>query len=485
MSRKSGAHQHLLGLINEILEISKIQAGKMEVHSESFSPKQLVEEVLTTIRPLAQKKKNKIEAILLNAPDNMFSDSTRIRQILLNLLGNSCKFTEKGKVTLSVTGKVVEHEKWIHFTIADSGIGIDPDRIPELFEEFTQADNSATRKFGGTGLGLTISKRLAQLLGGDIQATSEPGKGSSFTLFLPQDSSHIKSFEKQAGLGWSEWAGKYLGEEGLAKKRNYLERGDSSLVEFEADQVLVIDDDTVVSNIIRKFLEKEGYQIEIAQEGNEGFKLAEKIIPQIIILDVTIKGLSGWELLRRLQEHPKLKEVPVVVLTNADEEQRAKKEGAAEFLSKPLDWDYFVSVLKKYKKTSREFSIMVVEDDAINREALSRMLGKDGWNVIEAFDGPSAFERLNANEIPGLILLDIIIPGINGFEVVQRLRQNPLWRTIPIMIISAKELTLEERGRLQGDVEKIFKKGDVTCNELLQAIRSTACRGAMSESEGL
>ena len=149
MSRKSGAHQHLLGLINEILEISKIQAGKMEVHSESFSPKQLVEEVLTTIRPLAQKKKNKIEAILLNAPDNMFSDSTRIRQILLNLLGNSCKFTEKGKVTLSVTGKVVEHEKWIHFTIADSGIGIDPDRIPELFEEFTQADNSATRKFGG------------------------------------------------------------------------------------------------------------------------------------------------------------------------------------------------------------------------------------------------------------------------------------------------------------------------------------------------
>ena len=139
--------------------------------------------------------------------------------------------------------------------------------------------------------------------------------------------------------------------------------------------------------------------------------------------------------------------------------------------------------LKKYKKTSREFSILIVEDDAINREALRRILGKDGWNVIEAFDGPSAFEKLGEkDELPGLILLDIVIPGINGFEVVQRLKQNPLWRAVPIVIISAKELTLEERGRLQGDVERIFKKGDVTCNELLQVIRSIASKGALERS---
>jgi signal transduction histidine kinase/CheY-like chemotaxis protein len=477
------AGRHLLGLINEILEISKLQAGKIEVHSEPFTLKQLVEEVVTTIRPLAQKKNNIIETIMLNAPDKIFSDSTRIRQILLNLLGNSCKFTEKGKVTLSVTGKVVEGAKWLHFTIVDTGIGIEPEKIPELFEEFTQADNSATRKFGGTGLGLTISKRLAQLLGGDIQATSELGKGSSFTLFLPQDYSQIKSFEKQSVKGWSEWAGKYLDEGTLPNKENYDGRRDSSLVEFEADQVLVIDDDSIIGNLIRKFLEREGYQVEIAVEGNVGFKMAEKNIPQIIILDVRINGGKGWDIFKRLKEHPKLKDIPVITLTDAEEEERARKEGVSEFLSKPLDWDYFVAVLKKYKKTSREFSILIVEDDAINREALRRILGKDGWNVIEAFDGPSAFEELGEiDELPGLILLDIVIPGINGFEVVQRLRQNPLWRVIPIVIISAKELTLEERGRLQGDVEQIFKKGDVTCNELLQAIRSIASKGVLERT---
>jgi CheY-like chemotaxis protein len=171
---------------------------------------------------------------------------------------------------------------------------------------------------------------------------------------------------------------------------------------------------------------------------------------------VRVKG-GGWNVLKRLKEHPKLKDIPVVALTDGEEELRAKKEGVAEFLSKPLDWDYFVAVLKKYKRTSRNLSILIVEDDSINREELRRILGKDGWNVVEAFDGPSAFEKLEANnELPGLILLDIVIPGINGFEVVQRLKQNPLWRAIPIVIISAKELTLEERGRLQGDAEQIF-----------------------------
>jgi signal transduction histidine kinase/CheY-like chemotaxis protein len=471
------AGRHLLGLINEILEISKIHAGKIEVHSEPFTLKQLVEEVVTTIRPLAQKKNNTIETIMLNMPDQMFSDSTRIRQILLNLLGNSCKFTENGKVTLSVTGKVVEGTNWLHFTVLDTGIGIEPEKIPELFEEFTQADNSATRKFGGTGLGLTISKRLAQLLGGDIQATSELGKGSSFTLFLPQDYSQIKTFEKQSVEGWSEWAGKYLDEDSLSNKEKFDGRRESTQVEFEADQVLVIDDDAIIGNLIRKFLEREGYQVEIAVEANAGFKSVEKNIPQIIILDVRINGGSGWDIFKRLKEHPKLKDIPIVALTDAEEELRARKEGVAEFLPKPLDWDYFVAVLKKYKKTSREFSILIVEDDAINREALRRILGKDGWNIVEAFDGPSAFEKLGEkDELPGLILLDIVIPGLNGFEVVQRLRQNPLWRAIPIVIISAKELTLEERGRLQGDVERIFKKGDVTCNELLQVIRSIASK---------
>jgi len=207
------AGRHLLSLINEILELSKIQAGKMEVYPEEFDLSQFIDEVVSTIKPLAQRKKNKLEVIKQDLPESMHSDSSRIRQILLNLLGNSCKFTDEGEIRLTVIRKTIDGVKWIYFTIGDTGIGIDPEKISGLFAEFSQADSSTTRKHGGTGLGLTISKHLSQLLGGDIQATSELGKGASFTVFLPEIYSQIKSLEGEVISKWSEWAGRFLDEE--------------------------------------------------------------------------------------------------------------------------------------------------------------------------------------------------------------------------------------------------------------------------------
>jgi signal transduction histidine kinase/CheY-like chemotaxis protein len=464
--------RHLLSLINEILELSKIQAGKMEIHAEYFDLSQLIDDVISTVRPLAQKKKNKLEVIKQGLPESMNSDSSRIRQILLNLLGNSCKFTDEGEITLTVTRKMVDGVKWIYFTIGDTGIGIDPDKIPGLFEEFAQADSSTTRKHGGTGLGLTISKRLSQLLGGDVQATSEMGKGASFTVFIPENFSQIRHGDSEAMGQWSEWAGQYLDEETSFSLGDNGKSYSALSIESQLDQVLVIDKDEVVCNLIKRFLEKEGCKVEVAYKGEEGLRLAQEIRPMVIILDSMVRGLDGGEILSKIQKIPNLENTPVILLS--EPESSSDMTGATEILSKPLDWDRFVTVFKKFQAKPSDFSIMIVEDDAINREAMMRILNKGGWKVFEASDGPSAFKLLNEQTLPDMILLDLILPSMNGFEFITRLRQNPTWRHIPIIINSAKELTMEEKGRLQGDVVKIFKKGDVTCGELLCEVRMVA-----------
>ncbi len=461
------AGRHLLSLINEILELSKIQAGKMEIYPESFDLSNLIEEVITTVSPLAQKKKNKLGVIKQGLPDSMYSDSSRIRQILLNLLGNSCKFTEAGNIYLTVSGKTVDGIKWVYFTIGDTGIGIEPEKIPRLFEEFVQEDSSTTRKFGGTGLGLTISKRLAILLGGDIQASSELGKGASFTVSIPEDVSEVESFDKEVVGKWKEWEGRFLDEgsvldlEGNLKIRPELN--------FDMDHVLIFYEDEVICNLIKKFMEKEGCRVEVADDGEEGLRLAVQNYPAIIIVDDMVKGLDCCEILSKIRQNPDLENTPVILMSEGKEEFKVKN--ATELLSKPLDWDIFVKVFKKYRTKPTDYSILIVEDDAINRAALTRILNKSGWNVLEAIDGPSAFKMLNAEIIPDMIMLDLVLPEMNGFEFITRLRQNQAWKDIPIIINSAKELTLEERGRLQGDVVKILKKGDVTCAELLQEVR--------------
>ena len=461
------AGRHLLSLINEILELSKIQAGKMEVIPESFDLSQLIDEVVTTIRPLAQKKKNRLEVIKHDLPDSMFSDSSRIRQILLNLLGNSCKFTDRGEVHLTITRKMIDGVKWIYFTVGDTGIGIEPQKISVLFEEFSQADSSTTRKHGGTGLGLTISKRLSQLLGGDIQATSDLGKGSSFTVYLPEDFSQIKTFEVENVSKWSEWADRFLDDDQRLLHED--DRKEEYNLDLQVDKILVIDEDEVVSNLIKKFLEKEGCKVTIASNREEGLRIAGQSRPLMIILDVMVDGGDGWQIYSEIKNNQDLENIPVIILTEA--EGKPEVEDASEYLSKPLDWDRFITVFKKYRVKPDDFNIMVVEDDAINREALTRILNKGGWNVSEAIDGPAAFGLLKNNTAPDLILLDLVLPEMSGFEFITRLRQNQNWKHIPIVINSAKELSIEEKGRLQGEVVKILKKGDVTCGELLHEIR--------------
>ena len=468
------AGRHLLRLINEILELSKLQAGKMEVHIENFDLAQLTDEVITTLKPLALKKNNKLELITHDLPKLMNSDSSRIRQILLNLLGNSCKFTENGVIKLSVIRKMIEGLEWIYFTVSDTGIGIEPEKIPRLFEEFTQADSSTTRKHGGTGLGLTISKRLTQLMGGDIQATSELGKGASFTVSLPENFSQLKSIDADDESEWGVRTDNTLDEKHPLPSFACDPLSASPNSDFLADFALVITDDEVVGNLISKFLEKEGCPVKVARDVDEGLRFT--IRPLVVIVDVVVNGIDDWSVFSKIKNEPKLKNTPAIVLTGAEPSQDVK--GMDECLLKPLDWDRFITVFKKYWARPSDFTILLVEDDAIGRDALTRILNKGGWQATEAVDGPSALEWLNNNSPPDIILLDLTLPIMNGFDLIVHLRQNPKLKNIPIIINSAKELTLEEKNRLQGDVEMIMKKGDVTCSELLYELRKvvTAAR---------
>lgn len=463
------AGRHLLGLLNDILDFSKIQAGKMELDLQSFKVTLLVEEVMGTIRPLARKNRNTLSVTYEGFADTMVSDPHRVRQILINLLNNACKFTQDGTVTLKVAGHTKEGSEWITFSVSDTGIGISDEMIPKVFEEFTQTESPTKRTHGGTGLGLAISRRLCHLLGGEITVTSELGEGTIFTVDLPADATAMAS-------GVSEKPVSPMPpppETPVASSDGKWAPTDKPRPAPSPDKpvtVLVIDSDPISRDLIRRFLDREGFRVEIAANGPDGIERAKRLHPDIISLDAMMPGMDGWTVLSRLKEIPELSRIPVIMLSPVDEKGRALQAGVADFLTKPVDWDQFVEVVKKYRDApGGTIPILVVEDDMTNRGALCRVLTREGWRVTEAVDGKSALKILD-EETPGLILLDLVLPEINGFDFLSQLRKNIRFRSIPVIVISAKELTRKEKERLGKEVDRVFQKGDYTRTELLKEI---------------
>jgi len=355
-----GSGRHLLGLFNDILDYSKMQAGAMDVNLENVKVMSVVEDVMSTIRPLARKNRNTISVTQQGFVNTMFSDPGRVRQVLLNLLGNACKFTEDGTISIKVVSETLDRMEWLTFTITDTGIGIGQEMIPQLFNEFTQSENSAPRKYGGTGLGLAISRRLCQVLGGDISVKSELGSGSVFTVRLPADAS-------------------------------YMEKPPVAQVE-QTESSPAIDE-----------------------------------LPLI--------------------KEPELADLPLP-------ESRALQKVDAEISS------------EEKRKT-----ILVVEDDATNRGAMCRILRREGWEVAEAVDGGKAMNILETDP-PELILLDLVLPEINGFDFLSQLGQNGQGHDVPIIVLTAKELSIEEMEILREKVDCVFQKGNYSRNDLIEKIRS-------------
>ncbi len=460
------AGRHLLGLVNDILDFSKIQAGKVDLAVERFSLETLVEDVMATIRPLARRNDNRIQVAFEGSPGEMNSDPARLRQVLLNLLSNANKFTEDGEVVLDVRRRRIGDRDWVQFTVRDTGIGIDPEKILTLFQAFTQGKATTTRKYGGTGLGLSICHRLCQMLGGDISVSSDRGKGSVFTVNLPADVSQpeIPGMLEATSVPESFPVGHEEKDETAPPEAATPAGEDAS-----RDLLLVIDDDQIVRDLVRRFSEREGYRVMTASSGEEGLRLAREASPDIITLDVMMQGMDGWTVLEQLRADPALQKTPVVMLTILDEKERALGLGANEYLVKPIDWKLFFAALKKHRTTYPETPLLVVEDDLANRKAICRLLKREGWHVVEAIHGRSAF-KIMERETPGVILLDWMLPDMEGPEFLERLQADPRLRRVPVLMVTAKELSDTEIQSLEGKVDRVLKKGHYSLNDLFGAV---------------
>jgi signal transduction histidine kinase/CheY-like chemotaxis protein len=440
-----GAGKHLLALINDILDLSKIEAGRMELYQENFEIGTLIQDVVTTITPLTNKNNN---TLVVDCPDNLgeiYADLTKVRQSLFNLLSNASKFTQQGTITLKARRYVKENRSWIRIQVTDTGIGMTQQQQQKLFQAFTQADASTTRKYGGTGLGLAITKKFCQMMGGDINVISELGKGSTFIIELPTKIAELSNETGVDNIAIAESSG-----------------GTTSTV-------LAIDDDQTIKELLQRYLTKEGFQVITASNGTLGLSLAKEIRPDAIILDVMMPGMDGWTVLSNLKADPEVANIPVIMMSIIDDKNLGYALGASDYLLKPIDRDRLSAVLQKYHSSQSSKSVLVVEDNKMTNQMIGRQLEKEGWRVMSVENGRAALEALKTMQ-PGLIVTDLMMPEMNGFEFLHQLRQNPRWQTIPAIVVTAKELTEEERQRLYLHVNKIFEKGSYDRQALLKEV---------------
>jgi signal transduction histidine kinase/CheY-like chemotaxis protein len=446
LQKINAAGKHLLTLLNDILDLSKIEAGKMDLYLETFDLATMLRDVETTIQLLVEKNGNTLVVHWSDQLGDMRADLTKVRQNLFNLLSNACKFTQRGTISLDVTREVVDGLDWVTFRVSDTGIGMAPEQMTRLFQPFTQADASTTRQYGGTGLGLAITKHFCQMMGGDITVESTLGQGSTFRIRLP---ALVNGSRAQP-------------EPSVESQSEVLPAG--------AGVVLVIDDDPTVRELLQRALTKEGIRVVSAAGGEEGLRLASELHPTAITLDVMMPGMDGWAVLTALKADAELADIPVIMLTIVDDKNLGYALGAADYLTKPVDRDRLIAILQKYRGEDPSRLVLVVEDDVVAREILQRTLEKEGWAVTTAENGRIALQRV-AEQQPALILLDLMMPEVDGFQVVEALREREAWRSIPIVVVTAKDLTAEDHLRLSGYVEKILQKGAYSREALLAEIR--------------
>jgi adenylate cyclase len=440
------AGRHLLNLINDILDLSKIEAGKLDLVLVEVTIQTVVDEVLGTARQLAEQNRNQLVVESCADIGIIRSDSMRLRQILLNLLSNACKFTKDGVVSLRVSRNHEVGREWVEFVVSDTGIGMTEEQLARVFQEFAQADASTTRQFGGTGLGLPITRKLCQMMGGDVTVSSSPGKGSIFTARLPADCG--------------------------PPKETPVEPADTPTLagaDVSGDVVLVIDDDPTARELITTHLREAGFAVETASRGIDGLNLARELHPVAITLDILMPDIDGWTILAALKGDPTLADIPVIVVTIVDEQRRGITLGAAGYLTKPIDRHRLLNVMAPYRVTERTNTVLVVEDDDEHRNLLRTILEPEGWVVREATNGRLCLHALSSG-LPDLVLLDLMMPEMDGFQVVAALQQNPQWRDIPIVVLTALDLTTEDRRRLSGGVEEILSKHCVTSSELIARV---------------
>ena len=448
-----GAGRHLLGLINNILDLSKIEAGKMDVFIEPIDIQAMVTEVLSIVRPLADKSENVVEVVCPADIGSFRSDQTKVKQCLLNLMSNANKFTDKGTLTLAVAH---EGGSQVCFRVSDTGVGMTQEQLGRLFEAFSQADASTTKRFGGTGLGLAITKRFCTMLGGDVTVESTPGKGTTFIIRLPDQGVAATAVEAPAPAAAADGR----------------------------TTVLVVDDDPSVRGLLTKTLEKEGYRVVSAGNGVEALALAREHRPQAITLDVLMPQMDGWSALKEFKADATLRDIPVIMVSVLNERGMAIPLGAADYVTKPVDRQRLAEILREHcADDMRSASILVVEDDTATRELLCHSLTGMGYAAFAAVNGRSGLDWLAGHPAPSLILLDLMMPEMDGFEFLRELRKQPAFFDLPVIVVTAKELTPDDVRILRGQTERIIPKDQSYLTELATAVRGRLARQPAREAE--
>ena len=438
--RVKTAGRHLLQLINDILDLSKIEAGHVQIYNEAFDLPGLLAELVATVRPAVVANRNRFDVTSDHESTGGYvvGDQTRLKQVLLNLLSNAAKFTADGVITLDASQLDAER---VRFTVTDTGIGMDAEQLGRVFQPFMQADPSTTREYGGTGLGLTISRTLVEMMGGKLDATSTPGVGTVFTLDI--------------ALPAGEYTPISVGAAGIQPVSG-------------GPRILVVDDDAEARALLSRMLGDAGYEVTELPDASEVLALARSMRPAAITLDVMMPGKSGWSVLRELRADSEVSHIPVVLATFLHQRQVGFALGASAYLVKPVDKEMLIAALGSVI-VAESGPVLVVEDDVNSRELLARILIEDGWRVETAVDGQDAMARIGAMT-PAAILLDLMMPRMDGFAVLRELRANPRTRDVPVIVVTAKELTSDEQSMLFANAQQVLSKADVSAAQVVKEL---------------
>ncbi len=464
------AGNNLLALINDVLDLSKVEAGKMHLYIEDLRINDLLEEVVATVMPMAEHNHNSVSMACPEGIGTIQTDVRKLRQVLLNLLSNAVKFTDHGSVKISASRQRDKQGESILFAVEDSGIGLTEEQASKLFVAFQQADSSTTRKYGGTGLGLAISRSFLTMMGGDIRVQSELGKGSVFTIRIPvQIRLHAGDVPMELSASTTEE---------LAQLRtNQPSIQPLSERRKRTSRVLVIDDDPQGCDIPRRFLEKDGFEVLCAVDGIDGIEKVRQYRPDVVMLDVMIPGMSGWQVLSYIKKQPQLRHIPVIMLTMIDEKRTAFAMGATDYLIKPVERTQMVRTVNRCLRKQGNTFVLIVDDDADARNLVRLILENDGYTVIEAENGSLGLMRV-AERPPALILLDLMMPHMNGFQFLQELHETSEWQDIPVIALTAADQDDPSLINIRQQVAGIIQKGAYSIDRILSEVRNVVGRSS-------
>ena len=435
---------HLLSLINNILDLSKIEAGKMELFVTSFEVENMIQTIKDVSEPLAAKNDNGFVINLDGAMGSMSQDETKLRQCITNFLSNGFKFTKNGTVTLDVKSRMIDGVEFIDFAVIDTGAGMSPEGVAKVFEEYTQAERSTSANYGGTGLGLPISKKFAEMMGGDVVVTSEEGVGSTFTMSVPRECPEYSEDEVDA---------------------NVINLDDQD------NLVVLVDDDVAMHDLIKRTISKLNLTLLGATNSEKGMELIREVKPKLILLDVLMPGRDGWSLLKECKTDKDLKSIPVIMISQLNQSNLASSLGANDYLTKPIDRTHFINTVKRVLgNETQDHKVLVIDDDKDVRELLSRLLKDAGYRPIDARDGKEGLER--TKDEPSLIILDLEMPRMDGFEFLDNyIKEVPEDKRAPVLVFSGKDLTDVQEDLLKERVVGFVKKDDVSMENLSKMIQ--------------